>query len=122
MTTTFCVSGACILKAGKNVSSDFTGTSADTKWTQLINEAECYINVVTKINYIDNYSSLNADKKLLLQNVCSDICAMYAIQYDMSGYTSRFEAQTMLDVLRDRINEDLKLLWRAQNTDFLSEA
>ena len=29
---------------------------------------------------------------------------MKIINYDMSGYTSRVEAQTMLDVLKDNIN------------------
>lgn len=118
MTTTFCVSGAVILKAGAGVSTALTGTQIDS----LINEAECYINAVTKINYIDTYATLNADKKLLLQNVCSDISAMYAIIYDMSGYTSRLESATMLDVLRDRINEGIKLLSNQDSTDFINRA
>lgn len=120
MTTTFATSGACVIKAGKNVSSDFTGTVSDAKWTTLINEAESFINVITRVNYTDTYSTLNGDKKLLLENVCSDLAAMYAINYDMSGYTSRIEAQTMLDVLRDRVNEGIKLLMDKENTDFIN--
>ena len=119
MTTTLCVSGACILKAGKNVSSDLTGTTSDAKWTTLINEAEAYLNTITRYDLVGNYASLDAENKKILEMVCSDIAAMYGIIYDMSGYTSRFEAQTMLDVLRDKITDNVKLLQDKVHTDFL---
>lgn len=120
MTTTLCISGQALLKAGKNVSTDLsTGTSAAAKVDQFINEAECYINSITKYNWIDAYGSLNADYKLLLQNICSNLAGMYCINYHMGSYTSRGEAETMLDVLWANVQQGLKRLEEEKIRDFV---
>ena len=116
MTTTLCVSGAVLLKAGANVS---TTIKNDTDITSFINEAECFINAITKYNWIDAYTGLNADYKLLLKNICSNLAAVYMINYDMSGYTSRSEAETMLDVLWANIQQGLKRLEEEKIRDFV---
>lgn len=116
MTETFCDSGAVKLKAGSNLP-----TLTAAQYTQLINQAESYINVLTKVNYTDTYSGLDADLKMLLEEACSNIAAIYTIQYDMSGYTSRAEAQTMLNVLWDRVDKGIELLKEKQNTDFINQ-
>lgn len=120
MTTTLCTSGACLLKAGKKVSSDFTGTGADAKWTTLINQAEAYLNMVTRYDWVGNYSTLDAENKKVLEMTCSDLAGSYAIVYDASGYTSRYEAELILDLLRDRISDAIKLLTNKVHTDFLT--
>ena len=40
----------------------------------------------------------------------SNMVAMYIINYNMSGYTSRMEALKMLDVLRDGFVKAIELL------------
>lgn len=109
MTTTFASSGACLLKAGANVNSVFTGQNAETNWTSFINQAEQYICTLTKIDYLTLFSSLSANKKKLLEEVTTNIAASYAISYDLSGYTTRI-GETMLDVLAEGTRRGIDLL------------
>ena len=118
MAETYCTSGAVVLKAGKNMSSDISGAAITT----FINQAENFINGMMRIDYISGaktFSSLNANKQKLLEEAASNIAATYAIQYDMSGYTSRYEAEIMLDVLRDRANAAIELLKGKETTAFM---
>lgn len=115
MAVTFCTSGQALLKAGKNVSTDFkTAAPSNMTSTQaiegLINQAESYICDVTRVNYIDTFASLNDDTKKLLEDASSSHAAMAMIQYDMNSYTSRAEAQTMLNVNYTRLVDAVKLL------------
>jgi hypothetical protein len=48
--------------------------------------------------------------------------AMAVINYDMSGFTSRVEAETMLDVLRDRFVQCMKTLDDANVRQFVEDA
>ena len=117
---TLCLSGAVLLKAGAGVSSNFTGGNGEANLVPLINQAEAYVNVLTRYDWIGNWTSLDAQDKLLLEQAASDLAAIYAIQYDMSGYTNRLEAQTMLDVLRDRFVQAVDLLKvKAHSDDYL---
>ena len=114
-------SGAVLVKAGANVSAVITA-DAGLEIEQFISEAESLINVVTRVNYSDSYSGLNADVKQILNEVSSALAAMSCIMYDMSGYTSRYEAETMLDVLRDSATRGLSLLRGKKRTDFIDGA
>lgn len=106
-------------KAGANAN---TTANAETYINSFMTQAESYINTVCKYNYSDNYSTLDVDVKAILKEVASNIAAMYVIQYDMSGFTSRQEAQTMLDVLNYRAEQGIKLLKEKQNQTFINSA
>ena len=118
MTVTMCDSGAVKLKAGANVSESLTNDN----YTQLINQAESYINLVTRINYTDTYSGLNDDVKKVLEDAASCHAATSAIGYDMSGYTSRQEALNLLNILWAKFTEILKELKDKKFTDFINGA
>lgn len=122
MATTFCLSGACLLRAGANVSTYFTTGAGASKIDSLINQAECGINVATRKNWIDVYSGLNADVKLILEEASAVSTAMAIVSYDMSGYTSRTEAETILDVLRDTYVRDVEILKDFKAQDFVTGA
>lgn len=47
---------------------------------------------------------------------------MYVIQYDMSGFSTREEAETMLDVLRDSAQRGLGILKDKKQADFINGA
>ncbi len=66
-----------------------------------ITQAESEINAATLFNWSDAYTGLDVDVKGLLKQAASNLAAIYVIQYDMSGFTSRAEAKAMIDVLRD---------------------
>lgn len=101
MSWTLCTSGAAIYKAGANVSSSVISGAILADWS---NKAEAYINAATGYDWTTNYASLQTNYKYILDDLCASIIARNMINYDMSGYTSRQEATTMLDVLTDTIN------------------
>ena len=121
MATIMTTSGAVLTKAGANVSATMTA-DVGLELEQFISEAESLVNNVTRINYSDTYSGLNVDTKNTLNEVTSNISAIYAIQYDMSGYTSLIEAEDMITVLRDAALRGLSLLKDKKQTKFISDA
>lgn len=114
MAGTLCLSGATFFKAGANVSATI---KTDTFAVAMINQAEGYLNAISKYDWVANYASLNAITKLILEEACSNLSAIYAIQYDMSGYTTRQEAEDMVDILWARFNQCKDIL---EKQDFVN--
>lgn len=85
-------------------------------------QVESQINLVTRFNWSDAYSGLNADTKGILKEVASNLAAIYVIIYDMSGYTSRVEAEDMINVLRDAALRGMALLRDKKSEDFINNA
>lgn len=108
MTWTLTTSGAAIIKAGKNASSTIVASGAAL--LQFCTQVEGRIVAETRRDWVDSYSSVDAGTQNLLGDVASDLIAMKMINYDMSGFISRTEAQTMLDVLRDNASQGLRIL------------
>lgn len=118
-----CASGAVIKKAGANVSTAIiSGWLTASEFENWIAQAESFINVATRTNYSDTYAALNTDVQKILEDAASSHAAIQAINYDMSGYTSRAEAQVMLDVNWARLAEAIKLLRDKKSTDFINAA
>lgn len=117
MTFTLTTSGAIVLKAGANASS--TATSSGAFLEQLSDEAEALINATAGIDIVGNYSSLDTSTKNMLGDIASSYAAMSLVAYDMSGYTSLSEAETLLDVLNDRVVKGLALLKEDRALDIL---
>lgn len=99
------------------------GASATANVEAYINDfmtqAESTINTMTRKNWSDVYSGLNVDVKGILKEAASNLAAMYVIQFDMSGFTSRSEAETMLDVLRDAFLRAVSLLRDIKQQTFM---
>ena len=106
-------------KAGSKVSAT---SKAEAYVNQYMAEAESLINNVCRFNFSDNYSTLNGDTKETLKEVSSNLAAIYAIQYDMSGFTSRVEAEDMINVLRDAALRAMSLLRDQKVKTFIKEA
>ena len=92
----FCTVAEVARKAGANASSISVAEAYVDDYTT---QAESEINALTRYNWSDVYTTLNADVKAILKEAASNLAAMYVISYDMSNFTSRTEAQTMLDIL-----------------------
>ena len=103
-------------KAGKNV--DATGWTEDNK-TAWEAQAESYINLITRKNYSDTYTTLNDDVKKVLSEAASNLVAIYGIQYNMEGFTPYIVAQNMIKILKNRFNECINLLMDQNTLDFL---
>jgi hypothetical protein len=72
--------------------------------------AESYINSITRKNWSDVYSTLNTDVKDILKECASCLAAIDVINFDMSGFTSRAEAELMIKVLFKKSVDCLKVL------------
>ena len=126
VTTTFCISGAAITLAGDGVNSNLTaGTvlvGSDFVVDTWIVQAESTINAVTRYNWTDAYGSLNNDGKKILESTAAELAAIKCITYDMSGYTSRVEAEDMINVYRDSAIRTMSLLKDKKKEDFIRKA
>lgn len=120
VTTTFCVSGATLAKAGANVADPLPMIDTDYSVDVWITEAESTINVLTRTDYTTSYASLSDAKKKILQDVASSLSAIMAIQYDMSGYTSRVEAEDMINTLRDAALRGLGIIRDEKQQTFIN--
>ena len=117
MSWTLCTSGAAIAKAGANANSDiivYDGTNKNImdEWS---NQAEGFLNAETRYDWIA--SSGTANFTAALSDVVSSKVANNIIAYDMSGYTSRAEAQTMLDVNENIIRKGIATLNKKENQE-----
>ena len=106
-------------KAGANASAT---SKAEAYTNDFITQAESLINCMCRYNFSDNYSTLNADVKGILKEVASNLAAIYVIQYDMSGYTTRTEAEDMINVLRDGALRGISILRDKKVVDFINGA
>ena len=105
MTETLCTSGAVKLKAGTNAT-----TLTAAQYTDLINKAEAFACCVSRYDWVTNYAGLSDTAKYLLQDLASSHAAISVINTDMSGFTSRTEAQVMLDVNYSKVVDNLNIL------------
>lgn len=84
---------------------------------------ESKINSMTRFNWTDAFTTgLNADVQGILTETGAAWCAMIVIESDMSGFTSRAEAQTMLDVLRDIFTTNISILRDIKTETFILNA
>jgi len=118
MTATFCTSGAVKLRAGSYVSTALT----DDNYTTLIDQAQSNICVEAKYNFMDNYASLNADVKYILEEATSALSAIGAINYNTSSYPSPNVAETSLDVNWAIYQNAMKKLKEADYRNFVNSA
>lgn len=106
-------------KAGANASST---SNVEAYINSYIAQAESRINAETRYNWSDAYSGLNADVKGLLKEAASNLAAMYVINYDLSGFTTRAEAETMLDFLYQMYRDAIELLREWKVKEFVEDA
>ena len=105
-------------KSGANVNVAFDTTMMTAAGIR----AESTVNVMARFNFSDAYGALNADVKGILSDIVSSLVAIEAISYDMSGYTSRVEAEDMINVLRDGALRGLSILRDKKQQDFINGA
>lgn len=102
--------------AGVNAAFDTTMMTASNL------QAESTINVLTRFNFSTAYAGLDSAVKGILSDIASSLVAIEAISYDMSGYTTRTEAEDKINVLRDAALRGLSILRDKKNQDFINGA
>lgn len=106
-------------KAGANAS---TTSNVEAYINDFMTQAESYINIATGKNWSDIYTTLNTDVKGILKEAASNLAAIYVITYNMSGFTSRIEAEDMINILLFRTNQVIKILKEIGSKKFITEA
>ena len=106
-------------KAGANASAT---SKAEAYVNQYMTEAESTINNLARFNFSDNFAGLNVDVKGMLKNIASNLAAIKVISYDMSGFTTRTEAENMINVLRDSALRDMSILRDKKQQTFMKGA
>jgi len=115
----FCTTAEVERKAGANCSAT---SKAEAYTNDYVHQVESLINTICRYNFSDNYASLNADVKGILKEDASNLAAIYVISYDMSGFTSRIEAEDMINVLRDAALRGMSVLRDKKAQDFVKNA
>jgi hypothetical protein len=113
----FCTTAEVLRKAGANAS---VTSSAEAYTNDYVTQAESTINGMVRYNFSDNYASLNVDTRGILKEVASNLAAIYVISYDMSGFTTRTEAEDMINILRDAALRGLSILRDKKVQDFIN--
>ena len=103
----YTTNSSIVAKAGINASSVSSAVGETDKY---VLQVEAKINILTRFNWSDVYSGLDDDLKQILLETTSNLCAIYVIINDMSGFTSRAEAQAMIDVLRDTAITNMSII------------
>jgi len=106
-------------KAGENVDSTGWTEANKNAW---ISQAESYINCTARNNFSDNYSGLDADVKRILSEAASNLTAIYGIQFNMAGYSSRIEAEDMINLLFARFIQCIDVLTDDRTQKFMGSA
>jgi|APSaa5957512576_1039674.scaffolds.fasta_scaffold01415_9 hypothetical protein len=113
---TLCTLADARNKGGANASSTATNESLVSDY---VKQAEGIINAVTRFDWVAQYASLTDEVKFILNQTASDLAAIYIITYDMSGFTDRVEAETMVNVYRESVARGLSLLRNQEVKSFM---
>ena len=89
-----------VTKAGDNRS--VTGSSAINA-ALFVRQAENTLNARTRFNWSSAFPTLDEDVKYIVSNAVASMAAIDIINYDMSGFTSRLEAEDMKKTLRENV-------------------
>lgn len=114
-----CTEAEIAIYAGENV--DATGHTEANR-NLLVAQAESYLCVLSRYNYVDNYAALNADVKKILNEFCARFVAAACIAYNMAGYTSRLEAENMLNIHYLRMAQLEDMLRDQKNLTYMQGA
>ena len=105
-------------KAGANA----VAAAKDEAFTnQYILEAEGYISATAKYDFVKNYSKLDTNSKRILREVASNLAAIYVIIYDMSGFTTRTEAENMINILWGRLERGMRSLLDDRSLNYITK-
>ena len=108
MTFEFCSSGSCIRLAGKGANAKIivSGAYLDERYNQNAGA----IGLITRQDLSGTSGAIKAAYRGAVGNAIAKSIAMDLINFDMAGYTTRAEAQTQLDILRDDLTRTMEAL------------
>ena len=106
-------------KVGANAS---TVANTEAYINDFISQAESLINCMTRFNWSDVYEDLNIDVKGILKEAASNLAAIYVLNYDPDGLSSRTQYEDRVNVLRDGFLRAVSVLRDKKTQDFINGA
>lgn len=104
--------------------SPYEGENVDTTWTDTEREevglqAEAFVCCLVRYDAVTNWATIGAiEKKLMTEYVARSI-AVSGIAFNMAGFTSRIEAENMLNINIWRLRTIEKLLVDQKTLTFI---
>ena len=110
-----------LLRVGTNASAT---VKAAGWFDTIILDVEAIINCMTRFDYstADAATTLNSSVRGILIDTGARLAAIEGITWDMSGFTSRIEAEDMINVLRDTALRNMSILRDKKVQDFITNA
>ena len=110
-----------LLRVGTNASAT---VKAAGWFDTIILDVEAIVNVMTRFDWstADAATTLNTTVRGILIDTGACLAAIEGIIWDMQGYTTRTEAEDMINVLRDRAMMNMSILRDKKNQKFMEEA
>jgi len=115
---TIALSGPTLIKAGVGVSAVMTA-GANSEVDHFIEQAEGVVRAVSRHDYVSKWITLSGPA-IIVQEIVEDLAAIYCINYDLSGYTTRIEAEDMINILRDAALRGLSIIRDKKVVDFFN--
>jgi|GEM_PF-1273124 len=114
---TLCTNGDVAKKSGAKASSVSVAEAYTNVYIKL---AEGLLSSAARYDWVTNYSSVSTIGKEILRDACSSYAAVCVLNYDMSGFSSRQEALTMVNILWASFMETMRKLEKDNNyKDFI---
>ena len=110
-----------LLRVGTNASAT---VKAAGWFDKIILDVEAVINCMCRYDYstADATTTLNASVRGILIDTGACLAAIEGISWDMSSFTSRIEAEDMINVLRDIALRNISILRDKKTQDFINGA
>jgi len=110
-----------LLRVGTNASAT---VKAAGWFDEIILDVEAIINCMTRFDYstADAATPLNASVRGILIDTGASLAAIQGITFDMSTFTSRIEAEDMINVLRDTALRNMSILRDKKVQEFITNA
>lgn len=113
---TLCIQADVAKMAGVNASA----TSVAEAYTNVyILMAEGFICAKSAYDWVTNYATVSTIGKEALRDATASYTAIRVLNYDLSGFTSRTEAQTMLDILHAIFADAMNVIKEEAGREFI---
>jgi len=109
-----------LLRVGTNASATVKAAGC---FDTIIIDVEALINCLTRYDWstLDAAAAIHASVRGILVDTGACLAAIEGIIWDMSGYTSRVEAEDMINVLRDKALFNIAILRDKKVQKFITE-
>ena len=114
----FATSDEILVRAGVGI-GEISGQEA--RINDLAKHSESEINIALRRNWSDDYADANEDVKRALSSLSAAWCAPHLVAHQMAGYTTRVEAEDIVNIQRDAYLRLLNIMIDQKAEDFMEK-